>query len=157
MSDADRDASKSHHERRSMDPHLACLETRLDLIDDNPRGDTAGRAPGLVESVRLLSSEQRRQGEELGLLRNVPAQLDALTRAGNGRDGQLEELAEKVDRLISAQARAIAVKEGERAAMDRLSKWLKIGAGVGAAMLAGGGVGTLALLRQIAEVVQAIP
>jgi hypothetical protein len=41
--------------------------------------------------------------------------------------------------------------------MDRLSKWLKIGAGVGAAMLAGGGVGTLALLRQIAEVVQAIP
>lgn len=157
MSDARPNADTPHPERRSMDPHLSRLEARLDLIDDTLRGDTTGRAPGLVESVRLLSAEQRRQGEELSLLRNVPGQLDALTRGGAGRDERLGLLAQKVDDLVSAQNRATALKEGERVAMDRLSTWLKIGAGVGAAMLAGGGAGTIALLRQIAEAARAIP
>lgn len=158
MSDERRASYPSATEnRRSMDPHLSRLEARLDLIDDTLRGDTTGRAPGLVESVRLLSAEQRRQGEELGLLRNVPAQLERLTEGANGRDEQLERLATKVDGLITAQNRANALKEGERLAAEKLAKWLKIGAGIGGAMLIGGAGGTLALLRQIAEVVQAIP
>lgn len=143
-------------DRRMMDPHIARVERRLDLIDDVLRGDTLG-TPGLLESVRLVSAEQRRQGEALGALRDVPAQLEALTRASGGRDGRLDELHERVGELVGAAQAEAARGEGERAAMNRVAKWLKIAAGVGAALFAGGATGIVALLRSLGEVVQAIP
>lgn len=138
-----------------MDPHLVDLKRRVDLIDDAVRGD--GSHAGLVENVRQVSAEQHRQGQELALLRAVPAQLEALTKASAARDGRIDLLATRVDDLVAASDRATAVREGEKKAMDRVSKWLKIAAGIGTALLAGGTTGIVALLRQLAELASAIP
>lgn len=144
------------HDRRQMDPHLTRFERRLDLIDDTLRGDVTGH-PGLVENVRLVSAEQRRQGEELSLLRAVPAQLEALTRSSSNRDDRIDVLGGKVDDLIRAATRASNVAEGERIAVGKIAAWLKVGAGLVAILIAGGGASVVALLRQLAEVAQAIP
>jgi len=143
-------------DRRQMDPHLTRFERRLDLIDDTLRGDVTGH-PGLVESVRLVSAEQRRQGEELALLRAVPAQLDALTKASSSRDAHFDALGGKVDDLIRASMRASNVAEGERIAVSKIGGGLKIAAGLLAILLAGGSASVVALLRQLAEVAQALP
>lgn len=138
-----------------MDPHLVDLKRRVDLIDDAVRGD--GSHPGLVENVRQVSAEQRRQGEELALLRAVPSQLEALTKASGARDERLDELGDRVGKLVAASERATAVREGEKKAMDRVSKWLKIAAGIGTALLAGGATGIIALLRELGELAGALP
>ena len=139
-----------------MDPHLSRLERRLDLIDDVLRGDTTGH-PGIVESVRMLSTEQRRQGEELALLRAVPTQLELLTKASSSRDERFDELGDKVESLIRKADRASTLSEGERQAVDKIGKWLKFAAAIGALLLAGGGASVVALLRQLGEIAAAVP
>jgi len=143
-------------DRRSMDPHLSRLERRLDVIDDVLRGDTTGH-PGIVESVRQLSNEQRRQGEELALLRAVPAQLEELTRSSASRDERFDKVGDKVDELVLAASTAKAIAQGERLAVEKISSGLKVAAGLLAVLLAGGGASVVALLRQLAEVAQALP
>lgn len=139
-----------------MDPHLSRLERRLDLIDDVLRGDTTGH-PGIVESVRQLSSEQRRQGEELALLRAVPSQLEHLTRVASARDASLEELAKRVQKLVDSATRESTLSEGERQAVEKIGKWLKIGAGLVAVLLAGGATSVVALLRELGQLATLIP
>lgn len=156
MSDAPTPPDPPAFDRRSMDPHLSRLERRLDLIDDVLRGDTTGH-PGIVESVRQLSSEQRRQGEELALLRAVPSQLEHLTRAASSRDESLEELAKRVQTLVDASTREQTLSEGERQAVDKIGKWLKIGAGLVAVLLAGGATSVVALLRELGQLAALIP
>lgn len=156
MSDAPSSSTSSAFDRRSMDPHLSRLERRLDMIDDVLRGDTTGH-PGLVESVRQVSAEQRRQGEELALLRAVPAQLDALTKANTGRDQALREVGAQVKALVESQTRESTLSEGERQAIDKIGKWLKLAAALAALLLVGGGTSVVALLGRLSELTQAIP
>jgi hypothetical protein len=139
-----------------MDPHLVRLEQRLDQLDDVLRGSTGGSV-GLVELVRRMDEAQARHSAELALLRDVPAEIRALREELAAEDGLVRRLSEQTQRLVDAEERRTAIKDGERKALDRVAKWLKIGAGLVALVGVTGSSFGVALLRALSDTVAGLP
>lgn len=139
-----------------MDPHLVRLEKRLNGIDDVLRGNRDGSV-GLVEAVRRLTEEQARQGAELSALKAVPGEIAEIRKTLEARDEIVGELSRQTRKLVEAEEKRSAIREGERKALDRVSKWLKIGAGLLVLVGATGSSVGVALLRALSDTVSGLP
>lgn len=157
--------------RRKMDEANAHIAERLeriersaDRLDHLLRGNGV---PGLVAQVAVLDRATIEHAAQLETVARVPAELRALAAIVEAeRKARLETLAadrqarkasdEKLDAIATRLERKDAVKEGEKAAVDRAARWLKITAGALAILGIGGSFGLAQMVQNLQELVAAV-
>lgn len=154
-----------------MDQHNAAVTERLKRIEEGAerldhllRGN--GR-PGLVTQVAMLDQARADHHAQLAVLTGVPTEIRSLAAtvdaerkarlaAMNAEHEARAAATEQLEELVQRMDRAAAVKEGEKLAIDRAGKWLKITTAALAVIGAGGIAGGIRLLDRLSDLLAAI-
>lgn len=149
------DAASTPH-RRVMDHQVDDLRRQLQTLqqgwttlDAVVRGGNG--QSGIVATLAKIEAQAEARANAIDDMSN------RITTLGDGLQKQITDLQSSltcIQRTLEAQQQ---IERGQLLERQRVAKWLKIGAGVLAALTVGGGVSLVTLLQRVSEVLQQLP